>query len=103
MRPWLRAVHLIAKRVGQKATSRWCVLFRFCTALLSIIAVVCSTTISSADEGGVAFWLPGLYGSLSAAPLVPGWAIGIVDIYTSVTASGNRHEVVKPRCPLYPQ
>ncbi len=89
MRPCLRAVHFVAKKDDQKATSWSRVLFRPYLALLSIVAVVCSTNISSADEGGVGIWLPGLYGSLSAAPLVPGWAIGIVDIYTSVTASGN--------------
>jgi hypothetical protein len=27
-----------------------------------------------ADEGGVSFWLPGLFGSLAAAPAVPGWS-----------------------------
>jgi hypothetical protein len=44
---------------------------------------------SSADEGGVSFWFPGLYGSLAAAPQVPGWAIGFVEIYNPVSASGN--------------
>jgi hypothetical protein len=85
----LWAVPFVANAADKKATSWLRVLLRPYLALLSIIAVVCSTNISSADEGGVAFWLPGLYGSLSAAPLVPGWAIGIVDIYTSVSASGN--------------
>ena len=27
-----------------------------------------------ADEGGVSFWLPGLYGSLAAVPTGPGWS-----------------------------
>jgi hypothetical protein len=26
-----------------------------------------------ADEGGVSFWLPGIYGSLAAVPVTPGW------------------------------
>ena len=52
-------------------------------------ASACSTTPSLADEGGVSFWFPGLYGSLAAAPQVPGWAIGIIDIYNPVSASGN--------------
>jgi hypothetical protein len=42
-----------------------------------------------ADEGGVSFWLPGLFGSLAAAPQVPGWALGIVNYYTSVGAAGS--------------
>lgn len=29
---------------------------------------------SFADEGGVSFWLPGLYGSLAAVPVAPGWS-----------------------------
>jgi hypothetical protein len=37
----------------------------------------------------VSFWLPGEFGSLSAAPLVPGWAVGIINVYESVSASGN--------------
>jgi hypothetical protein len=65
------------------------VLVRSRLALISIVATVCSANISFADEGGVSFWLPGLYGSLAAAPLVPGWAVGIVDVYNPVTASGN--------------
>jgi hypothetical protein len=44
---------------------------------------------SFADEGGVSFWLPGLYGSLAAAPATPGWALASIYYHTSVTASGN--------------
>ena len=33
--------------------------------------------------------LPGLYGSLAAAPQVPGWAIRFVDVYNPVSASGS--------------
>ena len=28
-----------------------------------------------ADEGGVSFWLPGIYGSLAATPQQPGWSL----------------------------
>jgi hypothetical protein len=31
--------------------------------------------VSLADEGGVSFWLPGLYGSLAAVPGQPGWSL----------------------------
>ncbi|MGC2125720.1 MAG: phenol degradation protein meta, partial [Xanthobacteraceae bacterium] len=41
-----------------------------------------------ADEGGVSFWLPGQFGSLAAAPGVPGWTLGLVNYYPSVSASG---------------
>jgi hypothetical protein len=58
-------------------------------AIFAFIAIACSPGISLADEGGVSFWIPGLYGSLAAAPQVPGWAIGFVDLYNPVSASGN--------------
>jgi hypothetical protein len=34
-------------------------------------------------------WLPGLFGSLAAAPQVPGWAIGIVYYHSSISAEGS--------------
>ena len=42
-----------------------------------------------ADENGVSLWLPGQFGSLAAAPAVPGWSLGVVGYHTSVGASGN--------------
>jgi hypothetical protein len=41
-----------------------------------------------ADEGGVSFWLPGQFGSLAAAPAVPGWSWAAVYYHTTVGASG---------------
>jgi hypothetical protein len=58
-------------------------------ALVTLAAVVCSTNTSSADEGGVGFWLPGEFGSLAAAPQVPGWAIAFLDLYNPVSGGGN--------------
>ena len=42
-----------------------------------------------ADEGGVSFWLPGLFGSLAAAPQQPGWSLMTTYYNTTVSASGN--------------
>jgi hypothetical protein len=42
-----------------------------------------------ADEGGVSFWLPGLYGSLAAAPVQPGWSLTAMEYYDSVRAGGD--------------
>ena len=42
-----------------------------------------------ADEGGVSFWLPGLFGSLAAAPVTPGWSLATIYYHTSVSAFGN--------------
>ena len=47
------------------------------------------TKTAQADEGGVGFWLPGLFGSLAAAPQVPGWSLGMIYIHDSVSASSN--------------
>jgi hypothetical protein len=43
---------------------------------------------SHADESGISFWLPGLYGSLAAVPQTPGWSLASVDYHTTVAASG---------------
>jgi hypothetical protein len=56
--------------------------------ILSIIAVVATPHTSIADEGGVSFWLPGIYGSLAAVPQQPGWSLGTVYYHTSVDADG---------------
>src|SRR5215813_11574338 len=45
--------------------------------------------IAHADENGVSFWLPGLFGSLAAVPQTPGWSLGSVYYHTSVGANGN--------------
>ena len=68
------------------ASRRW----PFVSAGMMALAVTAGTLdFAKADEGGVSFWLPGEFGSLSAAPLVPGWAVGIINVYEAVSASGN--------------
>jgi hypothetical protein len=59
------------------------------SALLAIGLSVITPERAFADEGGVGFWLPGEFGSLAATQQVPGWSFGIVNIYESVSASGN--------------
>src|SRR6516165_8953217 len=45
---------------------------------------------SFADEGGVSFWLPGLYGSLAAVPAsAPGWELGTFFYNTSLNAGSD--------------
>ena len=41
-------------------------------------AFVLCPEISRADESGISFWLPGLYGSLSATPTTPGWSVATI-------------------------
>ena len=44
---------------------------------LAIGAVISLPLVSYADENGVSFWLPGLFGSLAAVPQQPGWALTV--------------------------
>ncbi len=45
--------------------------------------------ISFADEGGVSFWVPGLFGSLAAVPQQPGWSLTSIYYHTTVSADGS--------------
>src|SRR5712672_512910 len=55
----------------------------------AIIALVFAPQASHADEGGVSFWVPGLYGSLAAVPQQPGWSLATVYYHTSVSAGAD--------------
>jgi hypothetical protein len=55
--------------------------------VFSLLAVMPRS--AHADEGGVSFWLPGIYGSLAAAPLQPGWALATFNYYDNVSAGGG--------------
>src|SRR5262249_4907864 len=62
------------------------------TLVTSLLLVVTGLmpNASLADEGGVSFWLPGLYGSLAAVPAsAPGWALGTFLYNTSVHAGAD--------------
>ena len=48
-----------------------------------------TATSSLADEGGVGFWVPGFFGSLSATPQVPGFSFANILYYSQVSAGGN--------------
>jgi hypothetical protein len=46
--------------------------------------------MARADEGGVSFWLPGLFGSLAAVPAqAPGWSVTNIYFHDSVSAGGD--------------
>jgi hypothetical protein len=69
---------------------------------VTIAALAFCPELSRADEGGVSFWVPGNYGSLAAAPQVPGWALGAIYYHTNVAASGNvaaAREILTGRIP----
>src|SRR5208282_5719864 len=41
---------------------------------LALATVVATPQAGLADEGGVSFWIPGLFGSLAATPQQAGWS-----------------------------
>jgi hypothetical protein len=56
---------------------------------LLVGGLLSAPTGALADEGGVSFWLPGLYGSLAAAPVQPGLSVTAMEYYDSVRAGGD--------------
>ena len=62
---------------------------RLGAAGLLAAAVALSSPAARADEGGVSFWIPGFFGSLAAAPLVPGWMQTEIYYHTTVSAGAN--------------
>jgi len=52
--------------------------------------LACFASAAKADEGGVSFWLPGLFGSLAAVPqTAPGWSLLAFSYYTNVKAGAD--------------
>jgi hypothetical protein len=58
-------------------------------ALATAAAIYSIPNSAFADEDGVSFWIPGFFGSLAAAPQVPGWSFTSILYNTNVSASGN--------------
>jgi len=59
--------------------------------MTTVIAVaIFMPSAAFADEGGVSFWVPGLYGSLAAVPVAPGWSFLSVYYHASVSAGAGK-------------
>jgi hypothetical protein len=58
-------------------------------ATFVIGAFAIAPTASQADEGGVSMWVPGFFGSLAAAPQVPGFAFGNLFIHSSIEGGAD--------------
>src|SRR6476620_2583886 len=62
---------------------------------LGVAAIVLAPAITFfshcalADEDGVSFWIPGLFGSLAAVPQQPGWSLANIYYHTSVSAGAD--------------
>src|SRR5262249_28985033 len=53
------------------------------------IAASLMPSTARADEGGVSFWLPGLFGSLAAVPSAPGFSLETFAYNTNVNAGAD--------------
>jgi hypothetical protein len=64
----------------------------------AIAALTChfgmAATPARADAGGVSYWLPGLFGSLAAAPGQPGWAFTTIYYHSSVEGGGGKNFIL---------
>jgi hypothetical protein len=58
------------------------------TALCTLI-VAGNSAPALADEGGLSFWLPGTFGSLSATPATPGWSWATFYVHTDVASAAG--------------
>src|ERR1700736_869364 len=59
------------------------------SGVLAVGVIASMPNISKADEGGVSFWIPGLFGSLAAVPQQPGWSTASIYYHTTVSADGD--------------
>jgi hypothetical protein len=66
--------------------SRKRTLIAFCLAGSLTVA---AAPMARADEGGVSFWLPGLFGSFAATPVTPGWSWAWLYYHPAVNAGGG--------------
>jgi hypothetical protein len=73
--------------MGTRLSARICAV---AARLLAIAVLVTMPNVSQADEGGLSFWLPGLFGSLAAVPGQPGWAASALYYHTSVSATAEK-------------
>src|SRR5215470_6782775 len=58
-------------------------------AAFSMLIIASTPQASFADEGGVSFWLPGLFGSLAAVPGTPGFSFTNILYNTNVSAGAD--------------
>jgi hypothetical protein len=64
-------------------------LIKLGAAALTLIYLVTPHGVR-ADEGGVSFWLPGLFGSLASLPSDPGWSVTSLYYHASVNANASK-------------
>jgi hypothetical protein len=60
------------------------------SALIVLGTLVAAPGAASADESGLSFWLPGLFGSFAAAPGQPGLSVASFYYHPSVISGANK-------------
>jgi hypothetical protein len=76
--------------VNQPTNTRLALRAAFASALmLGAFLGALAPTVAVADEGGVSFWLPGIFGSLAATPQQPGFTMASIYYHTTVSAGGD--------------
>ena len=85
----LRAMRLSAAMGGRNLSLRSRIPFVRPVLYFALVFVACSSDIARADEGGVSFWHPGIFGSLAAVPQQPGWSLSTSYYHTDVSANGD--------------
>src|SRR6202790_5277601 len=89
MAPMLCAMRLLAATGRSSQFGRSRIRCGRAVLCLGLLFFACSTSNSRADEEGVSFWLPGIFGSLAAVPQQPGWSLSTTYYHTEVSASGD--------------
>ncbi len=87
--PWLcfRCRNRLNCKEGRKES--WYVARRNKKIVVILTALITTPSIAFADEGGVSFWVPGLFGSLAAVPQQAGWSLATVYYHDSVSAGAD--------------
>jgi hypothetical protein len=62
---------------------------RVLVVIVAAISFVITPRTSSADQGGIGFWLPGTFGSLAATPMQPGLSMSTLYLHSFVSAGGG--------------
>ena len=63
------------------------------TGLVGALTLPFFSQSAWADAGGVSFWLPGIFGSLAAAPVTPGWTYSTVYLHLQANAGASQNFV----------
>ena len=61
--------------------------------ILTLCLIAYGSQPAKADQGGLSFWLPGVFGSLAAVPGVPGWAFTTIYLHLEESATGGKNFV----------